>query len=45
MSEYPQLVETGGHARRSGYNVDREFRCGLDLILDAQKQTATSAAG
>jgi len=45
MTEYPHLVEIGGHARRSGYSVDREFRYGLDLIFDALEQTATAAAG
>jgi hypothetical protein len=33
------------HALGSDYSVDREFRYGLDLILDALEQAATPAAG
>jgi len=43
MSEYPHLVEVAEHARRSDYSVDREFRYGLDLILDALERTASPA--
>ena len=43
--EYPHLVEIGEHALKSEYSVDAEFEFGLDLILDALDQTATSAPG
>jgi AcrR family transcriptional regulator len=45
MAEYPHLVEVAEHALGSGYSVDREFRYGLDLILNALEQAATPAAG
>jgi AcrR family transcriptional regulator len=38
-TEYPHLAELVDHARASDYSVDREFRYGLDLILDALEQT------
>lgn len=45
MAEYPHLAEVAEHALRSDYSVDREFRFGLDLILDALERAATPAAG
>jgi len=45
MIEYPHLVELVEHALESDYTVDREFRFGLDLILDALERSATAAAG
>ncbi len=44
-AEYPHLAELGEHALGAGYSVDREFRYGLDLILDALERAATSGAG
>jgi AcrR family transcriptional regulator len=44
IDEYPNLVEIGEHAQRSAFSFDSEFEFGLDLILDALDQTATSAA-
>jgi AcrR family transcriptional regulator len=44
MDEYPHLVEVAEHALRSGYSYDSEFEFGLDLILDALGETATSRA-
>jgi AcrR family transcriptional regulator len=43
IDEYPHLVEIGEHAQRSGFSFDSEFEFGLDLILEALEQTATSA--
>ena len=43
-NEFPHLDEMGDHAMRSEYSFDSEFEFGLDLILDALDQTATSAA-
>ena len=43
LSEYPNLVELGQRARRSGYSVDREFAYGLDLVLDALERAASPA--
>jgi len=43
--QYPHLVEIGEHALKSEYSVDTEFEFGLDLILDALDQSATSAPG
>ncbi len=43
-TEFPHLVEIGEHTLRSEYSFDSEFEFGLDLILDALDQTATSAA-
>lgn len=42
IDEYPHLVEIGEHAQRSGFSFDSEFEFGLDLILEALDQTATS---
>ena len=44
-NQYPHLAEIGEHALRSPYSVDSEFAFGLDLILEALDQTATSASG
>lgn len=33
--EYPHLAETAVHVLRSGFDPDREFEVGLDLLLDA----------
>ena len=44
-TRYPHLAEIGEHALRSPYSVDSEFAFGLDLILEALDQTATSASG
>ncbi len=44
QTDLPYLAELGEHALRSGYSVDREFRYGLDLILDALERAATSGA-
>jgi AcrR family transcriptional regulator len=41
-TEYPHLAELADHARESDYSVDREFRYGLDLILDALERTAAT---
>jgi AcrR family transcriptional regulator len=36
LADYPNLVEVvGGHVATAGYDYEREFRFGLDLILDA----------
>jgi AcrR family transcriptional regulator len=36
LADYPHLVEVvGGHVAQSGYDYDKEFLFGLDLILDA----------
>jgi AcrR family transcriptional regulator len=36
LAEFPHLVEVvGGHVAQSGYDYDKEFLFGLDLILDA----------
>ena len=43
LTDYPNLVELGERARRSGYSVDREFAYGLDLILDALERTVSPA--
>ncbi len=43
IDEYPHLVEIAEHAQRSGFSFDSEFEFGLDLILEALEQTATSA--
>jgi len=45
LAEYPHLAELQEHAQGSRYSVDREFRYGLELILDALERTATPAAG
>jgi AcrR family transcriptional regulator len=35
LADYPYLVEVvGGHVAKAGYDYDREFLVGLDLILD-----------
>ena len=43
MAEYPHLVEVAEHAQGSDNSVDREFRFGLDLILNALEQASTQA--
>jgi AcrR family transcriptional regulator len=43
LTDYPNLVELGERARRSGYSVDREFAYGLDLILDALGRSVPQA--
>jgi AcrR family transcriptional regulator len=36
LADYPNLVEVvGGHVAQAGYDYDREFLFGLDLMLDA----------
>jgi len=45
IDEYPHLVEIGEHALRSEFSFDSEFEFGLDLILEALEQSATSAGG
>ena len=45
LTDYPNLVELGERARRSGYSVDREFAYGLDLILDALERAVSPAGG
>ncbi len=45
LTAYPNLVELGERARRSGYSVDREFTYGLDLILDALERVVAPAPG
>jgi len=45
INEYPHLVEIEEHALKSEYSFDSEFEFGLDLILDALDQTATSTTG
>jgi AcrR family transcriptional regulator len=35
LADYPHLVEVvGGYVAKAGYDYDREFRFGLDVILD-----------
>ena len=43
IEEYPYLVEIGELARKAIFSFDGEFDFGLDLILEALDQTATSA--
>lgn len=45
MAEQPHLVDLAEHALGSGYSVDREFRYGLDLILDGLEQAVAPAPG
>ncbi len=45
MAEHPHLVDLAEHALGSGYSVDREFRYGLDLILDGLEQAVAPAPG
>jgi AcrR family transcriptional regulator len=45
MADYPHLAELAEHARRADYSVDREFRYGLELILDALERAAAPAGG
>jgi AcrR family transcriptional regulator len=35
ISDYPHLAEVAAEAMASGYDIDREFEFGLDLVLDA----------
>ncbi|MGI8517792.1 MAG: TetR/AcrR family transcriptional regulator [Acidimicrobiia bacterium] len=42
MNEFPHLVELGEYALRSAFTLDTEFEFGLELILDALEQAATS---
>jgi AcrR family transcriptional regulator len=36
LADYPNLVEVvGGHVAKAGYDYDREFLFGLDVMLDA----------
>ena len=44
-ADYPHLAELAEHALGSDNSVDREFQYGLDLILDALEQAATTEAG
>lgn len=45
IGEYPHLVEIYKNAQGIGFSFDGEFEYGLDLILEALDQTATSADG
>lgn len=45
IGEYPHIVEIMENAGRIGFSFDGEFEYGLQLILDALEQTATSADG
>jgi AcrR family transcriptional regulator len=39
LGEYPNLVEVvGGHVAQAGYDYDKEFLFGLDVILDRLEQ-------
>lgn len=35
LGDYPHLAEVAAEAVASGYDIDREFEFGLDLVLDA----------
>lgn len=44
LADYPNLVEVvGGYVAKVGYDYDREFLFGLDVILDGLEQLITSA--
>jgi len=44
LADYPNLVEVvGGYVAKVGYDYDREFLFGLDVILDGLEQFLTSA--
>lgn len=45
IGEYPHIVEIMENAGRIGFSFDGEFEYGLQLILEALEQTATSADG
>jgi hypothetical protein len=39
LADYPNLVEVvGGYISKAGYDYDREFLFGLDVILDRLEQ-------
>jgi AcrR family transcriptional regulator len=42
LADYPNLVEVvGGHVAKAGYDYEREFLFGLDLILDGLERRLT----
>jgi hypothetical protein len=45
IDQYPHLVEIGENTPKGEFSFDGEFEFGLDLILEALEQTATSAGG
>ena len=45
LADYPNLVEVvGGHVAKAGYDYEREFLFGLDLILDALERRLPPAS-
>jgi AcrR family transcriptional regulator len=43
LADYPNLVEVvGGHVAKVGYDYDREFLFGLDVILDGVERFLTA---
>jgi AcrR family transcriptional regulator len=44
LADYPNLVEVvGGHVAKAGYDYDREFLFGLDVILDGLERLLTGS--
>jgi AcrR family transcriptional regulator len=43
IGDYPHLAEVAAEAVASGYDIDREFEFGLDLVLDALEGIRTRA--
>lgn len=43
IADYPHLAEVAAEAMASGYDIDREFEFGLDLVLDALEGIRTRA--
>jgi len=43
IGDYPHLAEVAAEAMASGYDIDREFEFGLDLVLDALERIRTRA--
>ena len=41
IGDYPHLAEVAAEAMTSGYDIDREFEFGLDLVLDALEGVRT----
>jgi AcrR family transcriptional regulator len=45
LADYPNLVRVvGGYVARAGYDYDREFRFGLDVMLDALERMLDPAS-
>jgi len=44
LADYPNLVEVvGGYVAHAGYNYDREFLFGLDVILDGLERLLSAS--